>query len=94
MAAQMEAGHSCPITMTHAAVAALLHEPVLARSLLPKLLARSYDPRFAPWQKKQAITVGMGMTERQGGTDVRAQHHHRHRDQRHRVRQGLRHHRP
>jgi putative acyl-CoA dehydrogenase len=72
MAAQMEAGHCCPITMTHAAVATLLNEPVLARSVLPKLLARSYDPRFAPWQKKQAITIGMGMTERQGGTDVRA----------------------
>jgi putative acyl-CoA dehydrogenase len=71
MAAQMEAGHCCPITMTHAAVATLRHEPVLLRSVLPKLVARSYDPRFAPWQKKQAITVGMGMTERQGGTDVR-----------------------
>ena len=72
MAAQMEAGHCCPITMTHAAVASLLHEPVLARTVLPKLLVRSYDPQFAPWQKKQAITIGMGMTERQGGTDVRA----------------------
>lgn len=72
MAAQMEAGHCCPITMTHAAVAALRHEPALARSLLPRLLARSYDPRFVPWHKKQAITIGMGMTERQGGTDVRA----------------------
>jgi putative acyl-CoA dehydrogenase len=72
MAAQMEAGHCCPITMTHAAVASLLHEPALARTVLPKLLVRSYDPRFAPWQQKQAITIGMGMTERQGGTDVRA----------------------
>ena len=71
MAAQMEAGHCCPITMTHAAVATLRHKPVLLRSVLPKLVARSYDPRFAPWQKKQAITVGMGMTERQGGTNVR-----------------------
>ena len=42
MAAQMEAGHCCPITMTHAAVATLRHEPVLLRSVLPKLLARSY----------------------------------------------------
>ena len=72
MAAQMESGHCCPITMTHAAIASLLHEPALARTVLPKLLARSYDPRFAPFQKKQAMTVGMGMTERQGGTDVRA----------------------
>jgi putative acyl-CoA dehydrogenase len=72
MAAQMEAGHCCPITMTHAAVAALRHEPGLLRSVLPKLAARSYDPRFAPWQKKQGVTIGMGMTERQGGSDVRA----------------------
>jgi putative acyl-CoA dehydrogenase len=40
--------------------------------VLPKLAARSYDPRFAPWQKKQGVTIGMGMTERQGGSDVRA----------------------
>lgn len=72
MAAQMEAGHCCPITMTHAAVATLRQEPALARSLVPRLLARSYDPRFVPWHTKQAITMGMGMTERQGGTDVRA----------------------
>ena len=71
MAAQMEAGHCCPITMTHAAVATLRHGPVILRGVLPKLVARSYDPRFAPWQKKQAMTIGMGMTERQGGTDVR-----------------------
>jgi putative acyl-CoA dehydrogenase len=72
MAAQMEAGHCCPITMTHAAVASLRYEPALARGLLPKLIVRSYDPRFAPWPTKQAVTIGMGMTERQGGTDVRA----------------------
>ena len=72
LAAQMEPGHCCPITMTHAAVATLRHEPALARSLLPRIITRSYDPRFVPWHKKQAITIGMGMTERQGGTDVRA----------------------
>jgi putative acyl-CoA dehydrogenase len=72
LAAQMEPGHCCPITMTHAAVSTLRHEPVLARSLLPRIITRSYDSRFVPWHKKQAITIGMGMTERQGGTDVRA----------------------
>ena len=80
--------------MTHAAVATLLHEPVLARSVLPKLLARSYDPRFAPWQKKQAITIGMGMTERQGGTDVRANTTTATAINGTGPRQGLRHHRP
>ncbi len=71
MAAQIETGHLCPITMTHAAVAALAVEPALARNFLPKILARDYDPRFLPWWEKKAITLGMGMTEKQGGTDVR-----------------------
>jgi putative acyl-CoA dehydrogenase len=72
MAAQMEPGHCCPITMTHAAVASLRHAPGLARDLVPKILSRAYDPSAAPIQDKSAITLGMGMTERQGGTDVRA----------------------
>jgi putative acyl-CoA dehydrogenase len=71
MAAQIEAGHLCPITMTHAAVAALGAEPELARKLMPKILSRDYDPRFLPWWEKNGITLGMGMTEKQGGTDVR-----------------------
>lgn len=72
MAAQMEAGHCCPMTMTNAAVPVLLREPTLAREWLPKILSRSYDPRFAPASDKAAVTLGMGMTEKQGGTDVRA----------------------
>ena len=72
MAAQMEPGHCCPITMTHAAVAALQHAPVVAAAWLPKILARTYDPETSPMSAKSAVTVGMGMTERQGGTDVRA----------------------
>ncbi|MGH6866244.1 MAG: isovaleryl-CoA dehydrogenase [Methyloceanibacter sp.] len=72
MAAQMEPGHCCPITMTHAAVATLRHAPSLADDWLPKIVARSYDPRVAPAALKSAVTIGMGMTERQGGTDVRA----------------------
>jgi putative acyl-CoA dehydrogenase len=71
MAAQVETGHLCPITMTRAAVAALMIEPALAARLLPKILSRDYDARFLPWPEKSAITLGMGMTERQGGTDVR-----------------------
>jgi len=72
MGAQMEPGHCCPVTMTHASVAALRHAPKLAAEWLPKILARTYDPGMAPAGLKSGITLGMGMTERQGGTDVRA----------------------
>ena len=72
MAAQMEAGHCCPVTMTHAAVAALQNEPDILDNWLPKILSRSYDPAFAPVSEKKSATLGMGMTEIQGGTDVRA----------------------
>jgi putative acyl-CoA dehydrogenase len=72
LAAQMEPGHCCPITMTHAAVATLRHQPGLARQWLPKILVRDYDPSPRPAEAKRAATFGMGMTERQGGTDVRA----------------------
>ncbi len=72
MAAQVETGHLCPITMTRAAMAPLAVEPALARDFAPKIVARSYDPEFRPWWDKPGITLGMGMTEKQGGTDVRA----------------------
>jgi putative acyl-CoA dehydrogenase len=72
LAAQMEPGHCCPITMTHAVVATLRHRPELARQWLPKILVRDYDPSPRPPEAKRAVTFGMGMTERQGGTDVRA----------------------
>ncbi|MBV9555577.1 MAG: acyl-CoA dehydrogenase family protein [Pseudolabrys sp.] len=72
MVAQVENGHMCPITMTRAAVGALAIEPPLAAMLMPKIASHDYDPRFIPWWDKSAITIGMGMTERQGGTDVRS----------------------
>jgi putative acyl-CoA dehydrogenase len=72
MAAQMEPGHCCPITMTHAVTASLKHEPSLLTVWLPKIVVRDYDPTPAPAERKRAVTFGMGMTERQGGTDVRA----------------------
>lgn len=72
MAAQMEPGHCCPITMTHAVAASLKHEPSLLEAWLPKIVVRAYDPSPEPAQTKRAVTFGMGMTERQGGTDVRA----------------------
>jgi putative acyl-CoA dehydrogenase len=72
MAAQMEAGHCCPITMTNAAVPVLLLEPSIAKEWVPRVLPSAYDASFAPAAKKTAVTLGMGMTEKQGGTDVRA----------------------
>jgi putative acyl-CoA dehydrogenase len=71
MAAQIETGHLCPITMTRAAVAALAAEPARVTELMPKIMSRHYDPHFRPWWEKTGITLGMGMTEKQGGTDVR-----------------------
>ncbi len=72
MVSQAEAGHMCPITMTHAAFATLRLDEGLLGPLLPKLLSRDYDPAFVPMDEKTSITIGMGMTEKQGGTDVRA----------------------
>jgi putative acyl-CoA dehydrogenase len=72
MVAQVENGHMCPVTMTRASVAAFAGDPVLVRMLMPKLVSRHYDPVFRPWREKVGMTLGMGMTERQGGTDVRA----------------------
>src|SRR3954463_4585971 len=72
MAAQVETGHLCPITMTRAAVGALGSEPdVLARAM-PVIASNDYDASFKPWFAKHGMTIGMGMTERQGGTDVRS----------------------
>ncbi len=72
IAAQVETGHLCPITMTRAAVAALAAQPDLLAKTMPVIATRSYDPTFAPWWTKRGMTLGMGMTEKQGGTDVRA----------------------
>jgi putative acyl-CoA dehydrogenase len=72
MEAQVENGHQCPITMTRACVGALAVEPALLAKLAGKITSRTYDPSFRPWWEKDGITLGMGMTEKQGGTDVRA----------------------
>jgi putative acyl-CoA dehydrogenase len=69
---QVEAGHGCPISMTYASVPALRHNATLANEWVPKLAARSYDPRLTPIAKKQSALCGMGMTEKQGGSDVRS----------------------
>jgi len=72
MAAQVESGHLCPITMTRAALAALGADPALLAQVASKVATTSYDPAFRPWWEKSGVTLGMGMTEKQGGTDVRA----------------------
>jgi putative acyl-CoA dehydrogenase len=72
LVAQTENGHMCPITMTRAAVGALNVQPDLAAQFVPKIVTSAYDGGFRPWFDKKAITLGMGMTEKQGGTDVRA----------------------
>lgn len=69
---QVEAGHGCPITMTFAAVPALRLQPDLASVWEPKITARVYDPRNVPVAQKQGLTIGMAMTEKQGGSDVRS----------------------
>jgi len=72
IAAQVETGHLCPITMTRASVAALASDEALRVQIMPVLGTNVYDPAFMPWWQKRGMTIGMGMTEKQGGTDVRA----------------------
>ncbi len=72
MTAQAECGHVCPMTMTSAAVAALAHAPDLANRWLPKIRSRQYDSSARFYLEKQGVTIGMGMTEKQGGSDVEA----------------------
>jgi putative acyl-CoA dehydrogenase len=69
---QAEAGHSCPVSMTYAAVPALRHTAHLARQFGPLLAARAYDPGLRPPAGKAGLLAGMAMTEKQGGSDVRA----------------------
>ena len=69
---QAEAGSSCPLTMTYASVPALRQQPGVADLWLPKILSLEYDPRNVPMEQKSGVTIGMAMTEKQGGTDVRA----------------------
>jgi putative acyl-CoA dehydrogenase len=68
---QVEPGTSCPLTMTHGAVPVLLREPAL-HAWADKAVAPHYDPRDGPIADKAGATLGMGMTEKQGGSDVRA----------------------
>ena len=69
---QVEAGHLCPVSMTYAAVPALRANPELASAWVPKLASREYDFGLRPVAGKRGAIAGMGMTEKQGGSDVRA----------------------
>jgi putative acyl-CoA dehydrogenase len=69
---QVDAGHGCPISMTYAIVPALRSHPSLAREWEPRLTSSAYDPRPLPAREKAGAIAGMAMTEKQGGSDVRA----------------------
>jgi putative acyl-CoA dehydrogenase len=69
---QAEAGVGCPISMTYSVIPALRTQPELAAEWEPRFFSAVYDPRNAPAPEKTGALAGMGMTEKQGGTDVRA----------------------
>jgi putative acyl-CoA dehydrogenase len=69
---QVDAGHGCPISMTYSIVPALRTQSNLAADWEPRLVARAYDPRDVAAHEKHGVLAGMGMTEKQGGSDVRA----------------------
>ncbi|MFE6995732.1 acyl-CoA dehydrogenase family protein [Microbacterium sp. NPDC057659] len=68
--AQIEPGHACPVSMTHSAAPVIAQHPEIAAEWMPRLLSRSYSPDLVPG--KQGALFGMAMTEKQGGSDVRA----------------------
>ncbi|GAA2152497.1 putative acyl-CoA dehydrogenase [Humibacillus xanthopallidus] len=69
---RVEAGHGCPVSMTYAAGSALRHHPQQRDRWLPALASRTYEPGIRPVASKMGALAGMGMTEKQGGSDVRA----------------------
>jgi putative acyl-CoA dehydrogenase len=69
---QIEPGHACPVSMTHAVVPSLRADPALADFWVPRATAAGYDPRRVDPATKSAVTFGMAMTEKQGGSDIRA----------------------
>jgi putative acyl-CoA dehydrogenase len=71
MLAQIESGVYCPVAMTYGSVATLLQAPDVASQWLPLIFKNSYDPSFAPVTEKTSALIGMGMTENQGGSDLR-----------------------
>ncbi|MGB7260215.1 MAG: isovaleryl-CoA dehydrogenase [Pseudolabrys sp.] len=71
MLGQIESGVYCPIAMTYGSVPTLRHEPLIAGQWLPRIYSRRYDQRFRPAKEKSSALIGMGMTENQGGSDLR-----------------------
>lgn len=69
---QIDAAHGCPITMTFASIPSLRRQPELAKLWEPMITSRQYDERNQPAAEKTGVTIGMAMTEKQGGSDVRA----------------------
>ncbi len=69
---QAEPGVCCPMTMTYASLAALRHQPDVAAEWSPRILASRYDASSRPASQKSGVTIGMAMTEKQGGSDVRS----------------------
>jgi putative acyl-CoA dehydrogenase len=72
LASQNEAGHTCPVSMTYSSIPALRKQPEAAREWERHILTGRYDPRFRPAAEKSGVLIGMAMTEKQGGSDVRA----------------------
>jgi putative acyl-CoA dehydrogenase len=72
LASENEAGHACPVSMTYSAIPALRKQPDLAREWEPHIFPPHYDPRCRPVSEKSGALIGMAMTEKQGGSDVRA----------------------
>ncbi|MDP2162770.1 MAG: isovaleryl-CoA dehydrogenase [Hydrogenophaga sp.] len=69
---ELEPSMLCPISMTYAVTPALRDNPAIYRDWAPGLTSRAYDPALKPFTEKAGLTMGMGMTEKQGGSDVRA----------------------
>jgi putative acyl-CoA dehydrogenase len=72
MLTQVESGVYCPLAMTYGSVPTLRQAPAVAEEWLPRIFARQYDARFIPVREKHSALIGMGMTENQGGSDLRA----------------------
>jgi putative acyl-CoA dehydrogenase len=72
MYAEIEDGTLCPTTMTYAVVPSIVRDGAIAREWLPRIYSVDYDPRFIPSEQKRGVTLGMGMTEKQGGSDLRS----------------------
>lgn len=71
MLTQIESGVYCPVAMTYGSVPTLKQNSAVAAEWLPRIFGRKYDPRFVPASQKGAALIGMGMTENQGGSDLR-----------------------